>query len=133
MKEVNQPAFLEAYKETGSVRAACELVGINRRTHYVWMEEDETYPERFKDAQRDAAERLEEEARRRAVEGVREPVGWHQGQPGGYVQRYSDTLLIFLMKGAMPEKYRERYEHTGANGAPLRTEIVFVDPTAEGE
>jgi hypothetical protein len=133
MKEVNQPAFLEAYRQTGSIRAAAEAVGINRQTHYDWLSDDETYPERFQQAKADAAERLEEEARRRAVEGVEEQTGWWKGKPGGTVRRYSDTLLIFLLKGALPAKYRERHEHTGADGAPLRTEIVFVDPPAEAD
>jgi len=37
------------------------------------------------------------------------------------VRKYSDTLLIFLMKGAMPDKYRERWtgELTGKDGKPL--------------
>ena len=34
---------------------------------------------------------------------------------GGTVQKYSDNLLMFLIKGAMPEKYRERYEITGGS------------------
>ena len=29
----------------------------------------------------------------------------------GMMREYSDTLLIFLMKGAMPEKYRERHDY----------------------
>ncbi len=28
----------------------------------------------------------------------------------GTIREYSDTLLIFLMKGAMPETYRERID-----------------------
>ena len=33
-----------------------------------------------------------------------------KGQAGGTVREYSDTLLIFLLKGMKPEKYRERYQ-----------------------
>ena len=32
---------------------------------------------------------------------------------GGTVRRYSDVLLIFLLKGLRPEQYRERYEIKG--------------------
>ena len=53
---------------------------------------------------------LEREARRRAVEGVEEPVGFYKGEPSAYVRKYSDTLLIFLMKGARPDKYRDRWD-----------------------
>lgn len=40
-------------------------------------------------------------------------MGWHKGQPGGYVREYSDVLLIFLLKGLKPEKYRDRLELKG--------------------
>ena len=50
------------------------------------------------------------------MEGWEEPVGWYKGEAGGTVRRFSDTLLIFLLKGAAPEKYRERLEVRGALG-----------------
>jgi hypothetical protein len=59
------------------------------------------------------AEQLEGEAIRRAFDGIQVPVGWYQGQPGGYVTQYSDKLLIFLLKGAMPDKYTDRRQLKG--------------------
>lgn len=58
---------------------------------------------------------MEQEAFRRAVEGTEKPVfgsmGFRMGSGEiGRVREYSDTLLIFLLKGARPEKYRERTE-----------------------
>ena len=44
---------------------------------------------------------------------------------------YSDTLLIFLLKGLRPQKYRERYEHTGANGGPIAIQPVRLDTLTE--
>jgi hypothetical protein len=48
---------------------------------------------------------------------------FYQGEKVGTVQKYSDTLLIFLMKGVRPEKYRERFGHeiTGKDGGPIET------------
>ena len=79
-----------------------------------------------------AAQRLEAEAKRRAVEGVEEPV-FYQGKQCGVIKRYSDALLMFLLKGAMPDKYKERTstELTGAGGKDLRVE--FVSPEKPGE
>jgi predicted DNA-binding transcriptional regulator AlpA len=59
-------------------------------------------------------EGLEDEARRRAYEGWLEPV-WNKGVECGVVRKFSDTLLIVLLKGHKPEKYREnaRIEHAG--------------------
>lgn len=99
-------AFLSAFSELGTVRAAAEVAGIDRSTHYRWLEDPE-YAEQFARAQEEAGESLEAEARRRAVTGWDKPV-YHQGQQVGARRRYSDTLLIFLMKGAMPTKYVDR-------------------------
>ena len=46
---------------------------------------------------------------------------YYKGEVVGTIRKYSDTLLIFLLKGALPEVYRERYEISGGN-KPLRVE-----------
>jgi hypothetical protein len=76
--------------------------------------DDLTLQAALKEAEDAAADKIEAEAFRRAVEGVEKPVGWHKGKPGGYVREYSDTLLIFLLKGLRPERYKERVEMRGA-------------------
>jgi hypothetical protein len=105
----NQRAFLSAFARTGTITHAAEAADVHRRNHNVWLT-DPVYARAFMQAKEEAADYLEGEARRRAVEGVEEPTGWYQGRPGGYITKYSDTLLIFLMKGAFPEKYRERMD-----------------------
>ncbi len=57
-------------------------------------------------AHAEACDALASEARRRAVEGVLKPV-YYKGKLVGFIREYSDTLLMFLMKAAMPEKYRD--------------------------
>ena len=57
-----------------------------------------------------AADALEREAWRRAVEGFEEPVHY-RGEVVGYVKKYSDRMLELLLKAHRPEKYRE----SGAN------------------
>ena len=98
--------FLAAFAETGNISAASRLTGISRQAHYEWMESDPDYPAMFKSADQQAAEALESEARRRAVQGTLRPV-FYQGNECGVVREYSDTLLIFLLKGAMPGKYKD--------------------------
>jgi hypothetical protein len=90
---------------------------VHRQTHYFWMREDPTYPRRFKEAEVQAARALEDEAVRRAREGIRKPV-LHRGKQV-YVQgeplftiEYSDSLLMFLLKAYDPERFRERIEQT---------------------
>ncbi len=108
-----QRALLSAFRKTGNVRLACEAAGVARASHYRWLE-DPAYCEAFEVAREDATDLLEEEAYRRAVVGVEKPVGWYKGKPGGTVREYSDTLLMFLLKGLKPEKYRERMEVRGS-------------------
>ena len=108
-----QRAVLAAFRETGNVRLTCKAAGVGRSSHYRWLEKDPEYRAAFDLAKLQAADVLEAEAHRRAVEGVEEPVGWYKGVAGGTVRRYSDNLLMFLLKGARPEQYRERYEVRG--------------------
>jgi hypothetical protein len=113
-------AFLEAYAATCSITRAAGAAEINRTTHYVWLDSDSEYKAEFEAAREKAIEALEDEAVRRAREGVERPV-YQGGKKVGVVQEYSDTLLIFLLKGARPQKYRDNVHVEG------RAEISLVE------
>ena len=121
IQHLKKREFLASYSETGNVTQSAEQVGIDRSTHYVWMKADPEYPALFELATEMAGDKLEQEARRRAVHGVSEPV-FYQGQVCGTVQKYSDTLLIVLLKGAKGEKYKDRgyVEQVGKDGGPIQ-------------
>jgi len=116
----SQAAFLAAYAENGTIRHAATAAGIGRRTHYDWLDSDPDYVDAFDDAQQEAGEALEIEARRRATEGVEVPV-YFRDKKIGTIRKFSDVLLIFLLNGIFPEKYRARNstELTGRNGRDL--------------
>jgi hypothetical protein len=118
--------FLAAYQETGSVSKAALAAGINRSIHYRRLKEDPEYKAAFDAAHEVAIAVLEDEAIRRAVEGVDEPIVYQgrltyndlnvddDGNPTGppmAIRKYSDSLLQFLLRGAKPETYRERFQH----------------------
>jgi hypothetical protein len=103
--------FLSAFAQNGNISASCRAADIERTQHYRWLKEDAEYVARFTVAGENAIDVLEKEARRRGVEGVTKPI-YQGGKLVGEVQEYSDTLLIFLLKGARPERYRERYDIT---------------------
>ena len=107
-KKAIQAAFLAAYRTTASVTRAAATAGIGRNDHYRWLRDDNEYVAAFEASKEEAIQVLEDEAVRRAYEGVDEPQFW-QGQICGTVKRYSDTMLIFLLKGLRPQKYRERW------------------------
>lgn len=104
-------AFLTAFAETGTLTHAARAADTDRSSHYYWMANDPEYPALFVTAGQRANDSLEREARRRAVEGIDKPV-YQGGKQVGAIREYSDTLLIFLMKGAIPGKYRDRVDVT---------------------
>jgi len=114
--------FAAVLSETGQVSKACASVGISRVTAYNWRREHAEFALSWENALKIAVSALEDEARRRAQEGFTEPV-YHGGEMVGEVRKYSDTLTIFLLKAADPNKYRERYAVTGEDGGPVQIEI----------
>lgn len=127
-RAANKRRFLASIALTGNVGISAAQIGIHRATHYVWLKEDPDYAAAFAAAMEDAADHLEAEARRRAVEGWIEPV-FYRGKEVGGVRKYSDTLLIGLLKGARPEKYRDRVEHAAIG----EITVVHSIPSAAGE
>lgn len=99
--------FLTSLATTGNVRKAAEACGVSTRLAYIHRSNDAEFAQAWQDALTEAIETvLEPEALRRAVEGTDKAV-YHNGEVVGYEKQYSDTLLIFLLKAARPEKYRE--------------------------
>lgn len=124
--------FIKTLRESGNIRDACEQAGVARSTVYEHRKADVVFETEMSLALEDFGDLLEREATRRAVEGWEEPVfGKGEGVGAGTVQvgairRYSDTLLIFKMKGALPQKYKDRVEATGPNGGPIVTAVREV-------
>lgn len=108
---------------TGNVSVACEAIGEPRNTVYGWRNADPTFAEAWARAKDLSGDVLEDEATRRAVHGVEEPV-FHKGIEVATVRKYSDTLLIFLLKGAKPDKYKDRVaaDHTVAGSLDVNVE-----------
>ncbi len=122
-----QRAFLKAFRITASITKAAEAAKVDRAMHYRWLRELK-YSVEFEAAQVEAAHFLEDEAVRRSTEGVVEAV-FYRGKPCGVIRRYSDGMLQFLLRGFMPEKYRERTstELTGPGGTPLTPVKINVN------
>lgn len=149
--------FFAKLAERGNVTEACAVSGVSRTIAHEYIrgefpdEFDEAarklWSERLRDAREQAADRLEAEAFRRAVDGVDEPqigrVGKDQdgilkNQDGTPVvlKRYSDGLLTLLLKANRPDKFKDRTstEMTGKDGGPIKTEtkVIAVPAIDEG-
>ena len=143
-------AFLAAYVLTASITKAAKAARVDRGLHYRWLKDDDAYVIAFAEAEEQAAQTLEDEAVRRAHEGVSEPLvyqrqfsykqrakkdgagndllidGKKQYESYGApicVNKKSDTLMMFLLKGFRPDRYRDRVsaELSGPDGGPIPT------------
>jgi hypothetical protein len=135
-------AFLESYSQTGVIATSAEVAGVGRTTVYRCKEEDPKFAEAMLRAEADSTDLLLREAVRRAREGWEEPVVYQGAMSGCWVdaegnrvsdttpgakfvpltvRKYSDTLLIFLIKGRRPE-YRDKVgvEVSGKNGGAIQ-------------
>jgi hypothetical protein len=100
--------FLKAFRLTGNVRQAALAAGVERCQPYHVFDKDPEFKAAFEEAREHAADRLEQEAFRRAHDGLRKPIAVN-GKTH-WVREYSDTLLIFLLKASRPHKYRDNHQ-----------------------
>lgn len=141
--------FLEHLRTSCNVAGSCRAVGVSSTAVYALRNTDADFAAAWDDALEDAYDYLEAEARRRAFDGVEEPVVY-QGQltpvferdaDGAYlkdddgnvvqaknpdgtpkfltVKKYSDGLAQFLLKGYRRRKFGEKLELTGKDGGPV--------------
>ena len=108
-----QTRFLEALADSGSVSAAVAVAGTSRTRVYELRKADPDFARAWEYAEEIAADWLHDEARRRALEGIPEPlvsggklVRDEEGQPIT-IRRYSSSLLLALLKAHRPPR-RER-------------------------
>lgn len=138
--------FLARFSECGNVQSACATIGIGRTTLYQWKERDPAFKTLMDAAGEDAADRLETEAWRRAHDGIDKPI-YHNGDKIDTIKEYSDTLLIFLLNGLRPQKYRRGMpgmeggdggqvtiviqQFTAPNGPTVLSEIKTIERTGQ--
>lgn len=140
--------FLANLAETGNVKLAADGAKVSRQSAYNHREDNKDFAARWDSAVDEAMDLLEAEARRRAVVGVDDPVIYEgklcgvwvddkgrqvsENTPGATlipltVKKYSDTLLIFLLKGGRPQKFRDTHHHTHDG------RLNIIRTAAEGE
>lgn len=124
--------FIAHLASTANVTAAAALIGVSRTAVYEWRAANADFAALWDEAVEMATDALEAEARRRALEGVQEPIvvmGRIAKDDDGntlYVRKYSDTLMQLLLRAHRPEKYRERTEtkHVGPDGGAVQLEAI---------
>lgn|SRR5574341_90687 len=124
-------AFLAALGRKGVVSYACRIARVPRCRAYVLRHADPDFAADWDRELQQALDIMEEEAYRRAIKGcIRKKGVYYRGRKIATetMAEYSDTLLIFLLKGGRPEKFRERFDHTtNLTGSVAVTVIGGVD------
>ena len=115
--------FLAELAVDGNVSRSANAAGVDRSNAYQRRLKNPEFSRRWDDAIEAATDAIEAEARRRAVEGVEEPV-YYKGQECGRIRRYSDSLLLALLRAKRPQEYRDsgRVEIANAPGENLKVE-----------
>jgi len=122
--------FLGVLAKTGRVAEAARAVGYtDTATLQHHRRNDEEFAEAWEFALESAAHVLEEEAIRRAYDGVLEPI-FYKGEVAGYKTNHSDTLLMFLLRGLKPGVYRENQRGGDTN---INFGIAVLPMTAQSE
>ena len=137
-----QRKFLGVFSVVGRIDRATEIAEVGKWSHAGWMKQ-RRYKEAYQLARRMAADTIESEAIRRAVDGVKR-MRFYQGRPimvplldddgrpvrddetGAIVMEpyieyeYSDALLIILLKALLPKRYGDRRNVKVSVNSPYR-------------
>ncbi len=125
MADALRRIFLKTLAETGSVKFAVKIAGLHKSSIYEARQKNLAFKQAWAEALQVAAGTLEDEARRRAVDGWEEPVYW-DGKLVGTIHRHSDRLLEMLVCG-YSERFRvDRQEIANAPGQQLAVETGSI-------
>ena len=128
ISEKRKEKFVELLAESGKPTDCAKAVGLTTPKHlYKMRSEDPDFAEKWDLAIRVHVARMEEEADRRGMEGIMEPV-YYKGEVVGHKRNFSDQLLMFRMKGEAPEKYAQNLKVSG--GIEGKFGVAFLPMTA---
>jgi hypothetical protein len=119
-----QRAFLKCYSIWPSITYASRVSKVTANKHYIWLN-NPIYAEAFQEASQAAAEFMEDEAWRRAIQGWLEPV-YQKGMLVGHVRKYDGNLHRLLLQANMRGKYGDKIQVEGT-GQPLVRVVLRKD------
>lgn len=138
--------------QNATIESCCEQVGIPRTTFSLWCAQFVEFGERYKKAKLTAEENwfeniLKPKALRatellleeREIEETKTEELAHQGLKTGdsrtittrTKQQPNATTAIFAMKGAFPEKFKDKVEHSGVIKNELNLDALSLEETLQ--
>jgi len=112
-----RPGFLNAFKNSGNIRASCAAAGISRAEAYRVRDEDATFREQWDQAREDAIDTLEASA-------------WQIAR-----QPHGQYILWKLLQANRRALYGDRIGLGGGPDAsgPIRLVVVYEEGPPEGD
>jgi hypothetical protein len=127
------PTFLQHVAMHGMINKAAKAVGVTLKAVERMAAENIEFEDALREAEETAADRIEEEVQRRAIDGVPKGV-YYQGALVDTEVQYSDSLLALLIKAKRRRVFGDKQEITGANGGPLTVLVrTFGAPPDPGD
>ncbi len=120
-----QRSFLHAWLAVGSKMLARKVMGLCNQTPLNWKKGSDAFAAACKEVEEMIADNLEDELHQRALHGIKKAIVF-QGKVTGHLQEKDAATLIFALKGAKPDKYRENMVQLVA-GAPTAIQINLGD------
>lgn len=107
VNDLKKRLWLAGFAATGRYDYAAKAAGVTPVTGWHWRHADDAaFNAAFERAYVLSIERWESEMARRGFQGVEKPV-YQGGRMVGTVREYDTTAGIFMLKGALPHKYRD--------------------------
>jgi hypothetical protein len=126
LKLTEKDSLLDDLASGTKIMAAVAKTPWSHTWWYNLRNSDPAFADAWNDAIKQGAmvrlDELETEGRERALKGILEPVGFHQGEPGAWVRRPSDNLLK-LFTGAEARRAGDTSYQDKSAEAPLTINI----------
>ena len=111
-------------------------IKISRSAVYRERTTDHEFKEAWDHAKEIATDRLANIAHQRAIDGIEE-IRYFKGEPIGTVRRYSDQLLMFLLRAYRPSVFganqQKTFESKDNNHDQARQSLVTKMATLDGK
>lgn len=131
-----QRRFLVKYSECWKIdEAVLGTQGYTIQDHYKSLDDTDNpeYRQWWDAIQRGISDSIEEEAVRRAVKGVPEPIVFKGKVSDEYVIKYSDSLLAKVLAARLPAYGAKPQDQSGADGSEKGNRIVVLLPDNQRE
>ena len=136
MNSKEKQLFLHALSDHGIVSKAAEAAHISRSAVYRERGNDPVFCDAWTHAKEIATDRLANIAHQRAIDGIEE-IRYFKGEPIGTVRKYSDQLLMFLLRAYRPSvfgaSYQKNSESKDNNHDQARQSLVTKMATLDGK